>query len=170
MRNFLILVMLLFCTPLMADDRQAWENCKTVRQATLSITLNAEEARTAYAQAEAAYSSVPPEHRQMFAGPIQELRDAMEHATSAQARGESRLLIAEAGFSVLEQRVMSGEWDGVEEVANYVRRRYRLAQGLLMGASMDYDRIAHDAPELEQDINDFLSMLEAFEDFFGPLP
>ena len=39
-----------------------------------------------------------------------------------------------------------------------------------MSASMGYGNIESSANNLKQEIEQFVSMLEAFEDFYGPIP
>ena len=77
---------------------------------------------------------------------------------------------ADGAYAVIAARVASGNWLGVTDAANDCATQYRKATAYLMSASMGYGNIESSANNLKQEIEQFVSMLEAFEDFYGPIP
>ena len=71
---------------------------------------------------------------------------------------------------MIESRVASGTWVGVEEAADDCSERYYRAYGHLSQAEYGYGVTRDRAIELKRSAEQFVAMLEAFEDFYGPSP
>lgn len=106
----------------------------------------------------------------MFQATYDQIKTALDAASRYHGRGDGLRAGADGSYTAIARRVASGNWLGVTDAANNCATDYRQAEFNLTQASIGYGYVEQEAKRLKQDIIQFVAMLEAFEDFYGPIP
>lgn len=155
-------------------DYNAWKLLQSAKQqcdlTAVFVPRAATQAAQAVANARIALGNVPSQHKQMFQTRLDSIEQGIQAASASHGTGDGLKAMADGGYSAVSRRVAAGEWNGVERIAPGVTTTYWKATGAFNAASQGYGGVVGASQQLVQDINGFLSMLEAFEDFYGPIP
>lgn len=153
-------------------DVFAWNACKQARTLNHSISVKPSQdaAIAAVGKAKAAYAAVPGKYQSQFKYRHDALSTALASASSDHANGDGYRAVADGVYSVIQARVAANNWAGVSDAANQCTSAYNRSTAYLNAAKTGYGGAGGAARSLEYDINRFLSMLRAFEDFYGPSP
>lgn len=144
---------------------------ESARRQAHSVTLDSTYAARLVGTALADVNSLPAEYARTFDRQVQQMRDGLTAAVTAHAKGDFYKAGADGGYNAVKQRVATGNWLGVTDVANDVTRRYYIAYAWYSSAGSGYGAVASEARSISravQEIRNYLSMLQAFEDFYGP--
>lgn len=179
MRLAMLLIAAMIAVPSLAQNPNhtegevAWEQCKLARKnAHTSPVANPDPAPAirAVAQAAAALSRVPERYKRYWQFELDMIRGDLTAASKLQGRGEGKRKIADGQYAVIERRVNAGNWVGVAAEARKCAAMYYDALRDLSAADYGYGYAKDRAEELKREIEQFLAMLDDFEDFYGPMP
>lgn len=148
----------------------AWAACQQAKKDAHAINPSSAKAVAALGQAGAALSTVPAKYKDMFQPRFDRLKADLQTAAKLQGEGEVYRASADGAYAVIARRVASGNWLGVTDAARACTTKYYKAIRKLNAAEYGYGYVEDGAKELKREIEQFVSMLEAFEDFYGPIP
>ena len=148
----------------------AWNACQQAEKTANQIKVNSSRATTALGKAGAALGTVPAEYASDFQRRYDALRTDLGHASRHHGTGSGYLAMGNGAFGVIKARVATGNWLGVTDASDSCSKNFYKAIGHLNNASMGYGHIESAAADLEREIIQFVSMLEAFEDWYGDSP
>lgn len=152
-------------------DIFAWNACKQARATCHAVpTPDSTAAAQALGRCAAALGTVPDEYKSDFQRRYDQIKAGMDPASRDHGRGDAYKAMADGAYSVIAARVASGNWVGVKDAADACAKNYYKATGYLNSANQGYGQIEGAANDLRDEIVQFVSMLEAFEDFYGPIP
>lgn len=148
----------------------AWAACKKAKVDAHAIKPDSSAATAALGKAGAAVASVPEEYRAGFQARFDMLKRGLNDASTKHAKGEGHRASGDGAYRVIAARVAAGNWLGVADAADACAISYYRAIGYLTQAEHGYGQVKEGSDNLVREITQFLAMLDAFEDFYGPIP
>lgn len=167
------LLFCLFATPAFGqgfNDIFAWNSCKQARivNQPLKVAPVDQQAIDAHARAAIAVDAVPAQWRGQFSARLVPINTAIQEGGRLASLAEGHRAFAEGAYAVIAARVAANNWAGVGTAATSCTNEYWKSTSNFNLSRQTYGGAAGAADALKYDAERFVSMLEAFEDFYGP--
>lgn len=177
MRTVLFLAALLLALPAQAQnqgDFMAWNQCQQAKQAcgltALFVPQSATNAINEVVKARLAFDNCPDKYKSQFQAKMTAISTQLDVAARLHGDGDEFKAFADGAYGSISARVAAGNWTGVQKAATDCKNLYWAAIAKYNTATTTYGGAAGAARSLVYDIERFLSMIEAYEDFYGPIP
>jgi hypothetical protein len=128
------------------------------------------EAAIAYGKAKAAVASLPAEYKRYWQSRLDSIGRGLESASGDHAAAHSTESIADGRYKTTAARIAQGKWLGVADEARHIAELYRYAQYKKNSAINSYGNVRGSSESLVREIEQFLDMLDGFNDFYGDYP
>lgn len=157
-----------------ARDDLAYNDCSFARRhnhiAAVFLPRAQTQAIAAAAKASAAVGKIPADSRPPYQARLDSIMKGLSTANVQHGKAMGYKALADGMWGPIEARVKAGNWVGVAAAAKTCENQYWKSTGYINSATQGYGGVTGSSNTLVQEVNQFLAMLDAFEDFYGPIP